>query len=289
MTETALPGPPTEGPGPLFCGVDVGASATKLVLVDGLGNPQARAVRPSGIDYAQTAARCLDEALSQIGADRGCVTRTLSTGYGRGNVTFADDTFTELHCHGIGCFHWVRHGKTAADTPPRPPIDVVDIGGQDNKIIHLDPTGRRVGFKMNRKCAAGTGAFIEEIALRLSIDIGEMESFAHSSTQAVRLSSFCTVFAKTEILAHLRRGTPVADIVRGAFVAVVKRVVEMDRLAGTVLLTGGVVAHNPTVADLLSEQIGLPVQVPPFPQHTGALGAALLAARQSADPAPASE
>ena len=105
---------------------------------------------------------------------------------------------TEIHCHGLGCHHLVDG-----------PITVVDIGGQDNKIIRLDANGQRVDFRMNRKCAAGTGAFVEEIALRLGVDLEEMDRLAASTTESVRLSSFCTVFAKTEILAHLRKGVPV--------------------------------------------------------------------------------
>jgi predicted CoA-substrate-specific enzyme activase len=162
-------------------------------------------------------------------------------------------------------------------------MTVIDIGGQDNKVIRLGDDGRRLDFKMNRKCAAGTGAFVEEIALRLDLPLSEMESLAASTDRAVRLSSFCTVFAKTEILSHLRQGVPVAEIVRGAFQSVIQRVVEMDPLTGTVVLTGGVVAHNPTVAQLLGQQLGRDVIVPPDPQQTGALGAALIARKQQED------
>jgi predicted CoA-substrate-specific enzyme activase len=170
----------------------------------------------------------------------------------------------------VGSYHHIPHA-----------ITIVDIGCQDNKVIRLDEAGRRVDFKMNRKCAAGTGAFIEEMALRLGVDIGEMDSLARSTEETIRLSSFCTVFAKTEILAHLRRGVPVAGIVRGAFLSVITRVVEMDPLDGKIVLTGGVVAHNPAIAEILSEKIGRDVEVPPHPQFTGALGAALLAARRA--------
>ena len=107
-----------------------------------------------------------------------------------------------------------------------------------------------------------------------------MDSLAKSTDKTVRLGSFCTVFAKTEILAHLRRGAPVADIVRGAFVSVIHRVTEMAPLDEEVVLTGGVVAHNPTIAEIFSEEIGREVMVPPYPQFTGALGAALIARKQ---------
>ena len=253
----------------LYCGVDIGAAATKLALVDREGELRVSAVRNSGVDYDGTARACLNEALGELGAEERQLRRTVSTGYGRHNVSFAQASLTELQCHGVGCYH---HFPRA--------ITIVDIGGQDNKVIHLDERGNRVDFKMNRKCAAGTGAFLEEIALRLDLPIGEMERLAQSTGDAVKLSSFCTVFAKTEILSHLRAGVPVASIVRGAFESVVQRVAEMDPMNGEVVLTGGVAAYNPTVTELLAARLGRDVLVPPQPQLTGALGAALTALKQ---------
>jgi predicted CoA-substrate-specific enzyme activase len=255
---------------PLFCGVDVGASATKLVLVDERGEAASRVVQPTGVDFAASAAACLAQGLEEAGAKRERVARTVSTGYGRRNVEFADEALTEIHCHGVGCYHLFGRAVT-----------IVDIGGQDNKVIRLDADGHRIDFGMNRKCAAGTGAFIEEIALRLGVPLGEMDALARGAAETVRLSSFCTVFAKTEILAHLRRGEPVAGIVRGAFRAVVDRVVEMAPLAGEVVLSGGVAAHNPVIAEVLAERLGRAVAIAPHPQFTGALGAALAAQRET--------
>jgi predicted CoA-substrate-specific enzyme activase len=137
---------------------------------------------------------------------------------------------------------------------------------------------------MNRKCAAGTGAFLEEIALRLSLPPSDLEALARDADETVRLSSFCTVFAKTEILSHLARGVPVTSIVRGAFHSVVARIIEMDPLDGEVVMTGGVVAHNPTVATILAERIGRPVIIAPEPQFVGALGAALVACQNARQP-----
>jgi predicted CoA-substrate-specific enzyme activase len=257
----------------LWCGADVGATATKVVLVDEAGAVRAKVVMPSGIDYAATAEACLASALAQASASSADVAATVATGYGRYQVKFAGSVQTEIHCHGLGCFHLVQR-----------PVTVVDIGGQDNKVIAVGADGRRVHFKMNRKCAAGTGAFLEEIALRLGLPPSELEPLARGAGEAVRLSSFCTVFAKTEILSHLARGVPVTEIVRGAFHSVVARIVEMDPLEGDVVMTGGVVAHNPTVAAILAGRIGRPVAIAPDPQFVGALGAALIAwqhARQS--------
>jgi predicted CoA-substrate-specific enzyme activase len=254
-----------------FCGVDIGASATKLVLLDGDGHVVARALRHSGVDYRGTARECLAEAMAAAGL-AGEPAATVATGYGRTNVDFATGARTEIHCHGLGCY---QHAHRA--------VTVIDIGGQDNKIIHLDDDGKRRDVKMNRKCAAGTGAFIEEIALRLDLQVGQLDGLAGSTNEPVRLGSFCTVFAKTEILSHLRQGAPVAGIVRGAFVSVVERIVEMDPLEGLVMATGGVVAHNPVIVEILAARIGREVVVPEAPQFTGALGAALTACRRSGD------
>jgi predicted CoA-substrate-specific enzyme activase len=249
-----------------YCGVDVGASTAKVVIIDRDGNILGRALAASGMDFEQAAEDCLAGALSEAKLDRKAIAGTVSTGYGRRNVEFSDRHKTEIACHGKGCyFHFPRA------------ITVVDIGGQDNKIIRINAKGGRVSFKMNRKCAAGTGAFLEEIANRLSLPVAELNGLALESKEEVALGSFCTVFTQTEILAKIRRGAKVPDIVKGAFRSVVKRIIEMDPLDGEVVLTGGVVAHNPIIAEMFTEQLDRQVLVPPEPQLTGALGAALFA------------
>lgn len=249
-----------------FCGVDIGASAAKLVIVDERAQVAGRALRRSGVDYARAAEACLDEALSQAGLARRQVRATVATGYGRDNVPWADGTRTEIACHGSGA-HLHFAGR----------LTVIDIGAQDNKIIHLGADGRRISFRMNRKCAAGTGTFLEEIAHRLDLPLEQLNALAERSTRDVALGSFCTVFAATEILARIREGEKAEDIVKGAFRSVVKRALEMDTVDGELVLTGGVVAHNPVLVALFEESFGRPARVPPFPQHVGALGAALAA------------
>jgi (R)-2-hydroxyacyl-CoA dehydratese activating ATPase len=251
---------------PYYCGVDIGASSVKLVVIDEHQHPVARAVRRSGIDYGQSADLCLDEALTKYGLARDQIGRALSTGYGRNNVRWADDVATEIACHGTGAFFHFRQ-----------PLTVIDIGAQDCKLIRLDGQGRRVEFKMNRKCAAGTGAFLEEIALRLDLPVSELNDLAEQSTKEVTLGSFCTVFTATEILAKIRAGERVEDIVKGAFRAVIKRIVEMGAIDGALVMTGGVVAHNPLLPQLASEALGKEALVPPDPQCIGAFGAALMA------------
>ena len=249
-----------------YCGVDIGASAAKLVLIDENGRTVAKALRRSGVDYAEAAERCLADALAAAGLARQEVAGSLATGYGRDNVPWVDARRTEIACHGRGAWFHLRRAMT-----------VVDIGAQDSKIIHLDSAGRRLGFKMNRKCAAGTGAFLEEIALRLDLPVSDLNGLAERATKEVTLGSFCTVFTATEILARIRAGEKVEDIVRGAFRSVVKRILEMDTVDGALVMTGGVVAHNPYLATLVEESFGQPVLVPPDPQYVGALGAALFA------------
>jgi predicted CoA-substrate-specific enzyme activase len=253
-----------------FCGVDIGASATKLVFVDESRRVAARSKRRSGVDYAGAAEACLAEASQQAQLHSDQIAVALSTGYGRDNVPWADGKMTEIACHGKGAwFHFPRR------------LTVIDVGAQDSKVIHLAEDGRRTSFKMNRKCAAGTGAFLEEIALRLDLPVSELNGLAEQSTKDVSLGSFCTVFAATEILAKIRAGERVEDIVKGAFRSVVKRLLEMDTVRGQLVMTGGVVAHNRYLAKLVEQSFGEPVLVPPDPQYIGALGAALFAAEQA--------
>ena len=253
------------------CGIDIGASAAKLVIVDAQGRIVAKSVRRSGVDYSQTARLCLDEALKSGGLAETQIGRALATGYGRDNVAWSGGKMTEIACHGKGAYHHF----------PRP-ITVIDIGAQDSKIIHLDGQGRRTNFKMNRKCAAGTGAFLEEIAYRLDLPLADLNGLAEQSTRESPLGSFCTVFAATEILEKIRAGQHVEDIVKGAFRSVVKRVMEMDLVEGDLVMTGGVVAHNPIILRLVEESFGRPAFVPPEPQYMGAFGAALFAGEQIA-------
>ncbi len=266
--------PDRDAPAPhVCCGVDAGAATTKVVLVDRDGAVLGRSIRRSGVDFSAAARSDLEDALGQAGIGRGSVLRTVSTGYGRTNVDFADFQATEIACHGAAV-HFHHPG----------PVTVVDIGGQDSKIIRLDGSGHRLGFRMNRKCAAGTGAFLEEIALRLDVQLSEMDRLAGESREPVSLGSFCTVFTKTEILGLVRQGRRIEDIAAGVYDSVVKRIVEMDPLDGPIVMTGGVVEHNPMVAQLLSLRIGRAVEILPHAQAAGAFGAALIALRGTPRP-----
>ena len=250
----------------IFLGIDIGASRTKVALLDHHKTLVGHAIEKSGTDFTATAESCLQSALEMASAARQEIAGGISTGYGRKNVPFVQETKTEIACQGRGCYFYF---PTA--------ITIVDIGGQDNKIIKLDRQGRRSSFKMNRKCAAGTGTFLEEMSFRLDIPLERMNALATASDDMLELGSYCTVFSATEVLEKIRQGRKVPDIVKGLFSSVIKRILEMDSFAEDVVMTGGVVAHNPYLVEMMEARIGREVRVPDHPQLTGAIGAALYA------------
>ncbi|MCL5951218.1 MAG: acyl-CoA dehydratase activase [Chloroflexi bacterium] len=250
-----------------FAGIDVGTTTTKAVIVDTKKEIVGSFVRRSGADLTFAATKAYEQALLQAGVPRDAVEAIVATGYGRKSVPFADDSKTEIASHGYGCSFYYREA-----------ITVVDIGGQDSKIIKLDPQGKCIGFKMNRKCAAGTGAFMEEIAHKLDIPVGNLNGLAQQAGTAAKIGSYCTVFTATEVLDRIRAGEKTGEIVRGLFDSVTKRIMEMDTLVGRVIMTGGLVAYNETLAELLSARAKVKVEIAPHPQEMGAFGAALFAA-----------
>jgi (R)-2-hydroxyacyl-CoA dehydratese activating ATPase len=266
MTKTVFQSDTPAGNVPLYVGADVGASHTKVVVLDADKKLVGHMAKKSGVDFSATADICLSGALEMARCTQDQIARVISTGYGRHNVTYADSNQTEIGCHAKGCYYYFPSA-----------ITIIDIGGQDNKIIKLDATGRRTSFKMNRKCAAGTGAFLDEMAPRLDIHLESMNGLARQSREMIKLGSYCTVFSATEVLENIRNGKKVTDIIKGLFFSVIRRVLEMDSLTDNVVMTGGVVAHNPYLVEMAEEQIGRNILVPEFPQLTGAIGAALYA------------
>jgi predicted CoA-substrate-specific enzyme activase len=251
---------------PVFVGVDVGASRTKVAVIDSNKNLIGHCVEKSGTDFTATADVCLKQSLEMANVEEEDIVRSISTGYGRKNVAFTSETITEIGCHAKGCYHYYPLA-----------ITIIDIGGQDNKIIKLDESGKRSNFKMNRKCAAGTGAFLEEMSARLDVPLEDMDNLACRSEEMVKLGSYCTVFSATEILENIRMGKKLTDIVKGVFFSVIKRIIEMDSFTEKVVMTGGVVAHNPYLVKMTEEMIKREILVPPYPQLSGAVGAALYA------------
>jgi predicted CoA-substrate-specific enzyme activase len=250
----------------VYVGTDVGASRTKVVILNANKKLIGYCVEKSGTDFSATAEKCLATSLKMAQSTAKGIVKSVSTGYGRKNVPFANETKTEIGCHAKGCYHYFPTALT-----------IIDIGGQDNKVVKIDAKGRRTGFKMNRKCAAGTGAFLEEMSARLDIPLEDMDGLAMQSQNMVKLGSFCTVFSATEVLENIRQGKKVTDIVKGVFYSVIKRVLEMDALTEKVAMTGGVVAHNSYLVKMTEEIIGRKILVPEHPQLTGAIGAALYA------------
>jgi predicted CoA-substrate-specific enzyme activase len=247
-------------------GIDIGASATKAVLINEQLSIKAQFIRKTGFNLIESAQSACENVLQSSHLRVGDIHKVVTTGYGRHNIPFAQANITEISAHARGVYFYFPHALT-----------VIDIGGQDNKIIKVNASGAVSGFKMNRKCAAGTGAFLEEIAYKMDVPLTTLNQLAQQSAEEIALGSYCTVFTATEILTKIRNGANKEAIIRGVFSSVVKRIMEMDPLEGAVVLTGGVIAHNNILLELFHKTLQKDVLVPPLPQLTGALGAALLA------------
>lgn len=255
-------------------GIDVGSVAAKAVVLK-LADPPAisgTAILPSGWDAQKAGQQALDMACSTVGMAAEQVSFCVATGYGRIALPFADKALTEISCHARG----------AAFLCPDVGI-VLDIGGQDSKVISIEgPTGAVRDFLMNDKCAAGTGRFLQVLSGILNLNLEALDKAAAHGNE-VPISSMCAVFAETEIVGLLARGTKPADIACGVFHSLARRMAGLARrlaLHGTCVFTGGL-ANSPIFAGILSGELGQPVHVPEMPQLVGALGAALFAAEKS--------
>jgi (R)-2-hydroxyacyl-CoA dehydratese activating ATPase len=253
----------------ICAGVDSGSRALKIVLLDtNTRQVVARASYRQLMREANFADRMLQELLEGEGIDRRDVAGVIATGYGRQKVSGTHEPITEITCHARG----VREIEPAARS-------IVEIGGQDSKVIRLDSAGRVRDFAMNDRCAAGTGRFLEMVADLLGLDLQQMGAAAAESRDPVRISSTCAVFAESEILGLMTDGTAVEAIAAGVQHAVASRVCAMagENLVGPVAFTGGVAAI-PGMASAIASYLDAPVTLVDAPQYTGALGAALFAA-----------
>jgi len=255
----------------ICAGIDAGSRAIKIVLLDGDGaTPIAQDLTDQGVHQDRLASGLFGRLLREHGMDKSDVARIVATGYGRNSVTIADTTVTEITCHAVG----VR--RLAAET-----MTVIDIGGQDSKLIRLDSNGKVRDFAMNDRCAAGTGRFLEIVAARLDMPLDSLGAIAAQSREPAAISSMCVVFAETEIIGLLASGRAVEDIVAGVQNAIASRLVSMvgRNVDPPVTFTGGV-AMIPGMAEALHSVLRQEVTVCAEPQMTGALGAAILAAQQ---------
>lgn len=249
----------------LVAGVDVGSMGTKAVLHDGA---LVDAVTiPTGWNSREAAERALEALLAPRGLSRSDLECLVATGYGRNAAADADARITEITCHALGAAHLFPGVRF-----------VLDIGGQDSKVIALDGVGRVAEFLMNDKCAAGTGRFLQVMAAHLEY---ELEDFSRlpDDLEPLAVSSMCTVFAESEVVGLLAGGADKAALALGLLDAVAARACGMLTKLGAasaVAFTGGV-SKSRNLATLLERRLGFPVLASPHSQIAGALGAALAA------------
>ena len=246
---------------PASVGIDAGSTTFKAVLVDAKGQILNSFLEGSDPRIEEQRTR----ALGALGVPSDIPVG--ATGYGRGRIA-ADKVLTEITCHARGAFFRMREAGI-----------LIDVGGQDTKVIRLGHDGAVLDFAMNDKCAAGTGRFLEVILARLRIPQEEIARYASRATRAAPVTSICTVFAESEVVSLVARGEAVENIVYGLHTALANRIAS---LAGSVppgsrLFMSGGVALNSVMVDALSKELNAAVSVVPDPQLVGALGAALSA------------
>lgn len=256
-----------------FAGVDAGSTYVKAVLLDDEKNLVGHAHRPTGIDAGGTAKAMIEKLLDERGILPDRIKGYTATGYSRRNIDTAGGTVTEIKAHAAGA-RWSAPPGTVIRT-------VIDIGGQDSKVIVLDEMGDIAHFTMNDKCAAGTGRFLESLARVLELPMEELGPLSLRSTTPLDINSTCVVFAESEVISLLARKKKREDIAAGIHQSLSRRIAVMARKAGLmpeILLTGGG-GLNTGIAEALEETLLADIHVPAYPQLNGAVGAALIAMR----------
>ena len=246
-------------------GIDIGSTAAKAAVVDGEGSVAWTCVQPTGFSSIDAAERLRGELVAAGYDVTSDDVRVVATGYGRVAVPYAHKVVTEITCHGAGAVKLFGEAGT-----------VIDVGGQDTKVIQLKG-GRVTKFAMNDKCAAGTGRFLEIMADRLGISQQQMAELARAG-EPTKISSMCTVFAESEVISLIGRGEPCENIARGVIESVVSRVATMaSQAAGApYYLTGGL-CENSYVVERLGALLGSPVTTSPAARYAGAIGASVRA------------
>jgi len=251
----------------IVAGMDIGSITAETVILHD-NQMLSSSIVPTGANSRTAAERSLTAALKQASLRQEDLAAIVTTGYGRASFPSATKMITEITCHARGAFFVYPETRT-----------VIDIGGQDSKVIRLDKQGRNVDFQMNDKCAAGTGRFLEVMAHALEVKLEDLGRLSRSAQRTIKISSMCTVFAESEVVSLIADNQPKEVIIRGLHEAIADRILGMIRRVGVeekVTLTGGV-AKNEGVVQALEERLEVRVFVPPEPQIIGALGAALLA------------
>lgn len=250
-----------------YVGVDIGSTASKCVILDEAGTMVGHGLHPSGAG-TEGPKTAVEAALSMAGIALDEVARSCATGYGRNLMTWCNDTLSELSCHAKGAAHLFPTAHT-----------VIDIGGQDAKVLSLGENGTLENFVMNDKCAAGTGRFLDVMASVFGCKVSDLAEYDAQSTGVTAISSTCTVFAESEVISKLAGGEPIPNIVAGIHASVVDRTYGLVRRLGVkpdVAMTGGV-ALNAGLRARLEERLGQTILTSDLSQLNGALGAALYA------------
>lgn len=251
--------------GTYFAGIDSGSTTTNMVVLDGEGQIVASAIVRTGPKAERGAREALEAVCEQLDATQEDFAAIMATGYGRDNIPFATDTKTEISCHAHGAHHLNPAIRT-----------IVDIGGQDSKVICLDETGEVSNFIMNDKCAAGTGRFLEMMARSLELDMDQMSTRGLDWKHDLTISSMCSVFAESEVISLIADNHSDNDIVHGLNKSIASKTASMvKRARGTApyMMTGGV-ARNTGVVQELESRLGEPLFITESPDLCGALGAA---------------
>ncbi len=251
-----------------YMGVDVGSLSTDVVVINDKDDVLGSTITMTGANSTRAAESAMEQAAARAGASVDRMACIIGTGYGRSAVPFAKKTVTEISCHAAGARHLFPQCQT-----------VIDIGGQDSKVIRVGPGAKVLNFTMNDKCAAGTGRFLEVMAAKLEITLEDLGNLSLAAEGETAISSVCTVFAESEIVSLVARNHSLPEIVRGLHRSVVNRIMSMVRsvgLSGPYTMTGGV-AKNRGVVALFAESLGETPLLAQEPQLVGALGAALIA------------
>ena len=254
-------------------GIDIGSTYTKVVILDDGAEIAGRAMRKTGFKLAEAARRAYDQALASAGLKNKDVAYKVATGFGRHRPTFTDAAVTDLTASARGAAFFFPETRT-----------ILDIGGQTMKASRIDGRAKVQSFRLNDKCAAGTGAFLEKTARYMGFDVEEIGPLVSTSKDPVSISGVCAVFAESEVINHLSLGSAPADIMHGAIESLVTRSVQLMkrvRMEPEYTLIGGILRFE-RMAAVVQDQLGANVNVlqGDMVQYVPALGAAILGRRR---------